>query len=324
MSKESGGNQPPESETRKLYDNLTLLSEAYQVFWDQSTEKGKELQTKTEKSKEFLKFVGELNPRYRDFLKDRLEKKLVGVSVREQEVILETYEKNLEFFRNNYLLPLTDPEAVEALQFIQKDSLEVAAKKVAAWRKVAKEQFDYQEDDQPIIHLGRAGFTLKESAPQVQNQWDHPDIQKERGLCHKDFANLQNENFPDEPTTDEIRYFIPRIVPNSTDSNFREQAGQVAQIQQALHQHYPECSAITLSIGEANKIANHILAHYNRTGERIPLNSGWVRTLTGHADGGRLGLYWHGGRLHCGLWYWGDGSDSDLAVAPLGVEALGD
>lgn len=348
MSKESGGNQPSSEftkEEQKFQDNFKLLPDEYKVFWDEGLEKNRKFQA--EQGPQFLEFVKDLNPRYVDFLSKMLDKEIqywAGIKKLERtkleleylEGCFDEFEQKMEFFRNNYLLPLTDPEAIEALQFLQKDSLEVATKKVAAFRTMAREQFNYNQDDQPIVSLSRAGFTIKESAPYVHNQWDPEDEEsrqirlwhernfeeEEEGLCYYHWKHLKSVGFFDTPTEDEIRYFVPRIVPNSTDLSCRQQEEQVAQTQQALHQQSPEYSVITLSIGEANKLAQQILAHYNETGERIPLYDDWVHTSTLTAGGSLLGLGWTDARLWCDTQRLVHGENPDSAAFALGVEKL--
>ncbi|MBU1180400.1 hypothetical protein KJ885_05660, partial [Patescibacteria group bacterium] len=147
---------------------------------------------------------------------------------------------------------------------------------------------------------------------------------KQKGLCYEDWEHLQNWNFPDNSTEDEIRYFIPKLIPDSTSQTLTGQQVLIDQIAKKLKEQCKECKNIDISMGQANQIANQILAYYNKTKKRIPEKELWVRTLTLHIDGRRLPL---GGfdavGLRCGSWLWGGDSYPHLGSFLSGVEKLG-
>lgn len=326
----------------KLAKALQRLAPEYKAYIDQLEIEGKGMSE--ERRRKFLEFIADLNPKYLDFLNHTLEKRIdeahppilnkEGKVVKRDmdwedlEQFAAEYEKRLEFFGNNFALPLSDKEAVEALMFLQKDKKEVAEAKVAAWRKLAR-QFDYTDKnnpekdaaDKPLVYLSRAGFTIKEKAPQVADQ--HNKSKKKKGLCYENWKYLQDWDFSDNPTQDEIRFFIPRLIPESTNLNFEEQQNLVKELADKIKKEHKELKNTDISMGEANQIANQILAHYNQTKERIPLNLNYVRTKTLRADGHRLGLGCFAARgLDCYYWDWGERRDSDLGLFLSGVEPL--
>lgn len=155
----------------------------------------------------------------------------------------------------------------------------------------------------PLCYKVRAGFTLKQHAPQV-------------GPCYEGFQYLQNWGFPDEPTKECLVFWIPRIVPGSVKKNVSEQMAHLAELraQTKLPSHH------LASFGSSALLAGLILAHFKVTGERVPLDDYWVRTDTCSADGSRLSLHWFEGSLRCGAWHWGGERRARLAAFALGVE----
>lgn len=78
-------------------------------------------------------------------------------------------------------------------------------------------------------------------------------------------------------------------------------------------------------MGEAQPIVNQILAYYNKTDKRIPLNSNYARTLTRVVGGGarlHLGAFDASG-VNCDRWSWDEIRDDLLGVFAMGVEELG-
>lgn len=245
----------------------------------------------------------------------------------DMEVLAKEYESRLEFFENNFALPLSDQEAIEAMMFLQKDKKETAEAKVFAWRKLARTQFDYTDKnnpekdaaDKPLVYLARNGFTIKERAPQVADQHS----KKKKGLCYENWKYLKDWNFPNDETQDEIRFFIPRLIPESTNLNFEEQENLIKEFAEKIKKEHKALKNTDITMGEANQIANQILAHYNQTKERTPLNTYWARTKTLHADGNRLGLgYFDAEGLLCDSWNWVDERYSYLGSFLSGVEPL--
>jgi hypothetical protein len=154
-----------------------------------------------------------------------------------------------------------------------------------------------------VCYRVRAGFTLKTHAPKA-------------GPCHDGFAYLQSWGFPDEPTSDSLVFWVPRILGGSTCKTKDQQIALLADLRGKL-----ELPAHHMSgFGKVSLLAGLILAHCKATGERVPLNGLWVRTDTCRAVGSRLGLGWHEAGLHCGRWR-GDGKALDTVGAfVLGVE----
>lgn len=175
---------------------------------------------------------------------------------------------------------------------------------VAKWRKLASD-LGY---DGPVAWRVKAGFTLKQHAPAA-------------GPCYNKWAYLQNWNLRnDEPTTDSLVFFIPRIV--GTSKNASEQVKVLAE----LRQQYKLPANHLTSFGSAALLAGLILANFKRKGERAPLNHCWVRTDTLRAGGNRLslGIFDEAG-LYCGRrWFWDDNRIDGVGVFPLGVELAAD
>lgn len=141
------------------------------------------------------------------------------------------------------------------------------------------------------IYQVAAGFTVKK-APEM-------------GYCYEDFKYLQSWNFEDEPTKDCVVFWIPKI--QGLDKPF---SGQ----EKILSEYDCKFESASLQIGL-------LLAHFQRTNERLPENYNYVRTSTFHVDGRRLlagsfnesGLY-----CHC----WDEGAGGYVGFFLLGVESL--
>jgi len=158
----------------------------------------------------------------------------------------------------------------------------------------------------PICYRVRAGFTLKHHAPKF-------------GPCHQNFDYLQDWNFPDDPTTDSLVFWVPRLLKNSTSKTKDQQMKLLSQLRTKL-----ELPAHHLTgFGNTALVAGLILAHHKATSECIPLNQYYVRTETCFAGGGRLALHWRGVVLYCDGWVFGDHANGGVGVFALGVEALG-
>jgi hypothetical protein len=301
--------EPPETLTPELLAIREQLPFAYIVYNDSKEQKA-------EKNffidKEFLEFISTLNSNYLALFKDFVDEKEIWTP--------ETFHEKMEFFKSNYSLPLSDAEAILALNFLNKEqnpTIEIAQKKVEAWRNLATEWGCPVAVS--IISLARGGFNIKEIAPGIPDQQNKDEPNK--GLCYDNFEYIKGRNFEDTPTTDEVRFFIPMLVPKSRSKNFDQQTDVIAKIAQTIQQQCPEWN-VALSMGEANQIADQILAHYNKTGERILLKNEWARTLTTTAGGHRLDLgYFDADGLHCDDWD-DDGPDGDIGVSALGVEEV--
>lgn len=174
---------------------------------------------------------------------------------------------------------------------------------VAKWRKLASD-LGY---DGPVAWRVKAGFTLKQHAP-------------EAGPCYKKWAYLQDWNLRnDEPTTNSLVFFIPRLV--GTSENAKEQIETLVK----LRKQYQLPANHLTSFGSAALLAGLILANFKRKGERVPFNRCWARTDTIDTGGYRLNLgSFDETGLYCfDFWDWDVRRDGSIGVFPLGVEALG-
>lgn len=193
---------------------------------------------------------------------------------------------------NEFVIPLNDADLAENLMpFVEK------------WRALAK-HLGYNG---PVAWRVYAGFTLKQHAPKA-------------GPCYKKFQYLQDWKFEDEPTRGAVVFWIPRLVPDSTNKTISEQMTLLANLRRKFG--LPETHFV--SFGNPALLVALILAHYKATGERVPLDNYWVRTDICDSDGIRLGL----GRfdesgLHCDYWAWDSDGRSDIGVFALGVEVFG-
>jgi len=150
-------------------------------------------------------------------------------------------------------------------------------------------------------------FTLKQSAPLT-------------GHCWEDYDYLQDWNFEDVPTSNSLCFWKPRLLADSTSKDVKKQMVMLTELRQQhkLPDHHLS------SFGIVSQQVALILAHFRRTGERVPFNMDWIRTDALRADGGRLGLGdFDGDGLHCDDYDWDDGRNGHLGVFPLGVEELG-
>jgi hypothetical protein len=284
-----------DEENSKIRDAFLRLAPEYQVYCDYMEEKGQGMSK--ERKRQFLEFIANLNPKYLDFLNVVMEKQIEAaysmaseketgreLKIEDLKKIAEEYEERLEFFENNFTLPLSDQEAVSALVVLQGDKKEVAEAKINAWRKLAKDfgytdgkESDSSKDsiEKPLVYLARAGFNLLDKAPNVRDERSGED----KGLCCEiwghDWGN--RNRISDESTQDEIRFFVPRLIPGSIGQNFREY-GFIERIFDQIKKEHKEIKNADISMGEGNQIVNQILAHYNQTGESIPLNRYWALT----------------------------------------------
>lgn len=160
----------------------------------------------------------------------------------------------------------------------------------------------------PVAHRVRAGHTLKQHAPKS-------------GHCRDGFKYLQGWTLKnDEPTTDSIVFWVPRLIPESLGKQVDEQMKILA----AYRKRFKLSKGDLSSFGSAALLSALILAHHKRTGEKVPLKRLWTRTDTILAGGGRLDLGDFGERgLNCDGWVWDGFSYDDLGCFPLGVETLG-
>lgn len=191
-----------------------------------------------------------------------------------------------------YFTPLADTEVPES-----------HAATLAKYRRLATEWG--VPVTTPVCYKVRAGFTLKSHAALL-------------GPCVKDFQYLRDWDFSDEPTTDCLVFWVPRLVPNSTSKTRDEQLALLGEIRTRLE--LPAHHLVNL--GSVAQGVGLILAHYKATKERVPLGDLWARTETCRVGGYRLSLRWGDGRLYCDYWVWGDGRRGHVGVFALGVEEV--
>jgi len=196
----------------------------------------------------------------------------------------------IQIVQNTFFIPLSDHDVAEKL-----------AETTLNWRKLAAE-LSYTG---PVVWKVKEGFTLKAHAPKA-------------GPCYENFQYLQDWNIRnDEPTKGSLAFWVPRLVTGSKSQNVEKQISILAELRQrfGLPEHH------LASFGSASLDSGLILAHFKRTGERIPLKSEWARTDSLGSGGSRLRLGgFGGGGLHCNDWRWGDSGDPSLGCFPLGVE----
>lgn len=193
---------------------------------------------------------------------------------------------------NTYFAPISDKN-------LPQDLREVAPK----WRRLACD-LDYYG---PVAWRVRAGFTIKEHAAKV-------------GPCLMGFDYLREEVMDNDfPTTDMIVFWVPRVINGSLKKSVQEQKKLMEEVRNS----YGLPSGHLTVFGTASLLAGLILAHFLRTGERVPYPnlSPFVRTDTYKGEDGRFYL---GGFGEEGLGCWGGSSDHGggaLGVFPLGLEA---
>jgi hypothetical protein len=199
-----------------------------------------------------------------------------------------------EEVEQTYVVALSDTELQE--QFPE------FADRLPSWRKVAA-ALDYRG---PVAWKVKKGFTLKEHAPLT-------------GFCYDSLNYLQNWSLRnDEPTKASIVFWVPRLAEGSTSKTIP----QMDKLRTELKQRYELPVHHASSFGSIALLFALILAHFKRTGERVPLNTFYAASDTFHADGDRLfaGNFDEDG-LDC--YYWHEDAYVSLGFFLLGVEELG-
>jgi len=198
-----------------------------------------------------------------------------------------------EEIANTFAVPLSDAEMMD--QFPQ------FADRLAPWRKLAA-LMGYTG---PVVWLVKQGFTLKKHAPLV-------------GPCYENLQYLQGWNFSDDPTDDCLVFWVPRLADNSTGKNIKAMEAHRAELKKRYE--LPEGHAT--SFGNIELQFALILAHFKRTGERVPLNFRYAASDTLHAGGHRLiaGSFFDFG-LDCDIW--DENGYGFIGFFLLGVEKLG-
>ena len=160
----------------------------------------------------------------------------------------------------------------------------------------------------PMVWLVKKAFTLKKHAAKA-------------GPCRKNFEYLQDWDFEDKPTQDSLVFWVPRLLPESTNKTVNKQLALLAKTCQRFELPDHHLS----SFGGAALNAALILAEFARSGDRVPLNKFWARTDTCGAGGSRLHLGgFDEGGLRCARWFWDGNPSGYLGCFVLGVENLGD
>lgn len=199
-----------------------------------------------------------------------------------------------EDIQNTYAVPMSDAQL--------KDQFPQFANRLVPWRKLAV-LTDYRG---PVVWKVKQGFTLKTHASLA-------------GLCHKNLDYLQDWSFEDTPTSDTLVFWVPRLAPDSTSKTAKE----MEKFRDELRARYGMPATHCTSFGSIALQFALILAHFKRTGERVPLNCLYVASDTMHADGLRLiaGSFDSFG-LDCRCWY-GPHWRGRVGYFLLGVEELG-
>lgn len=192
---------------------------------------------------------------------------------------------------NTFVVSLGDNEVPEQYR-------EAAAK----WRKYAA-SVGYTG---PVAWQVKEGFTLKSNAPKA-------------GPCYDNFAYLQDwELRNDEATVASVVFWVPVLAENSTGLSVAKMEERRAELRQNHGLPENHCA----SFGSAALLCALILAHFKRTGKRVPLNCNYAASDTLCAVGFRLlpGNFGEDG-LDCS--YWDEDSVGVVGFFLLGVEALG-
>jgi len=226
-------------------------------------------------------------------LKDLSDEEMLALTDNPGEVKKLGGELVAKEIANTFAVSLSDAKVQERFpQF---------ADRLAPWRKLAA-LMGYTS---PVAWLVKQGFTLKTHAPLV-------------GPCYENLQYLQCWNFSDDPTDDCLVFWVPCLAESSTGKNIKAMEAYRAELKKLYElpgDHATYFGSIQLQFAL-------ILAHFKRTGERIPLNFRFAASDTLSAGGSRLiAGYFRVNGLHCDVWH-EDGND-DIGFFLLGVEALG-
>lgn len=204
--------------------------------------------------------------------------------------------------KNIFVVALSDEEAVQLLVEHKKCGEAEAKSRVAKWRKIANDH-GYNG---PVAWAVREGYTLKGHASQDKGSYNK--------LGHIQSWELRN----DEATKNSIVFWVPRLALDSTSKTIP----QMEQLRSTLRQQYDLPAHHANSFGSIALLFALILAHFKRTGERVPLKMFWAASDTLHAGGGRLiaGRFYEDG-LDCGRWV--EHASDGVGFFFLGVEELG-
>ncbi|MFA5124447.1 MAG: hypothetical protein WC473_01285 [Patescibacteria group bacterium] len=197
-----------------------------------------------------------------------------------------------EEIANTFCVPLSDNELQK--QFPQ------FADRLAPWRKLAAEM-NYSG---PVSWLVKQGFTLKKHASIV-------------GPCNNNLNYLQGWNFNDAPTDDVIIFWVPRLAPKSTGKDIKTMEAHRAE----LKKRYELPGDHATYFGSIQILFAIILAHFKRSGERVPLDLLYAASGTLFV-GGRLvaGVFSSTGGVGCDCWR--EDGNGCVGFFLLGVEKV--
>lgn len=159
----------------------------------------------------------------------------------------------------------------------------------------------------PVAWKVRAGFALKTHAPLA-------------GPCYDKLRYLQKWDLKnDESTKDSLVFWIPRLAPESTGKTIKQMETHRAELRKLYNLPGSHCQ----QFGSIALLFALILAHFKRTGERVPLNMFYAASDTLCAGGSRLLAGDFGSRgLGCS-YECVSGRDDSVGCFLLGVEELG-
>ena len=206
-----------------------------------------------------------------------------------------------EITESTFVMPLSDQEVIDFLLHLKNFSSEQAAyDTVKPWRKYAS-GMGYNG---PVVWKVRQGFTLKTHAPLV-------------GPCRKGLAYLQEWHFTDTPTTDSLVFWVPRLAEQSTGKSITQMEALRAEQRRSYGLPSNHCDRF----GSIALLFAIILAHFKRTGERVPLKYLYAASDTLGADDYRLiaGSFDSSDGLDCNYWD-GPRGYGGVGLFLLGVE----
>lgn len=152
----------------------------------------------------------------------------------------------------------------------------------------------------------KAGYTLKGHASQDKNSYSK--------LGYLQSWSLKN----DEPTKDSLVFWVPRLADGSTSKT----TPQMEKLRKEYRKNYSWPAHHATSFGSIALLFALILAHFKRTGERVPLQYLYAASDTFLVDGCRLvaGSF---GELGLFCLRWNEGAGGLVGFFLLGVEELG-
>lgn len=157
-------------------------------------------------------------------------------------------QSRLESEKREFFSPLADLEVPVRLRPV-----------IGTWRSLAI-QLEYSGI---VAWKVRAGFDLR--TREFDLSWPRHSGSRRRVVELENIATTINS----------IVFWVPRLVPNSLGKETDQLKGVLA----LLHQSFSLPNHHLSGFGGAELIAGLILAHFKRTGERVPLHGKWVFLL---------------------------------------------